>query len=769
MFNPKSKIIEKDIIEISEKLKEFYEQISGKTFLIVGGAGFLGRYLVLTLNYLNEFVLEKPCKIIIVDNFITGLNDWIQPNDNLILIKHDISKSLNIEERVDYILHAASLASPKFYYKFRLETINAGVLGTQNLLELAKEKNVKSFLFFSSSEVYGNPDSAHIPTNEEYHGNVSCTGPRACYDEPKRIGETLCINYADVYNIPVKIVRPFNIFGPGMRLDDGRVLANFVISAIEGKKIPVYGDGKNTRTFCYISDAIIGLFKILFSNYNSEPFNLGSDYPEIEMRHLADIVSDLVENKNSEVDIIKSPSEVYAKSNPDRRCPDLTKIRTLLDYDTKIGLIAGIKRYIKWVRGELSEKINSINLEKNCRICGDSNIKNFISLGKIPLANSLLPKENLLSEEKLYPLEVMYCPTCHNCQLSYAVPRDKLFKNYLYVTSTTKTFRNHFEKMAEEIAKEYNLDNNSLVVDIGSNDGLLLKKFSEQGIKVMGVEPAKNIAEIARRNGIETIIDYFNAEVVKGIIRSKGNADIITANNVFAHTENLGDMIFNVKKLLKEDGIFIIEVQYLLDTIKNLTFDNIYHEHIHYFSLLTLKEFFAKHDMEIFKAQHVDTHGGSIRVFIQKKGGSITVEESVNEFLEKEKTFGLDKLETYESFAKEVYNIKDTIKRYIKKIKSENKTIVGYGAPAKATTLLNFCEIKKGEIDYIIDDNPLKQGLIIPGVRIPIKSREYLEKSPPDYILILAWNFAEEIIKNNEEYKKKGVKFIIPLPNPKIV
>jgi nucleoside-diphosphate-sugar epimerase/SAM-dependent methyltransferase len=766
MFNPKSKVIEQDMKEMANELKEYYAKISGKTFLITGGAGFLGRYLVSILDYLNfANLLEKPCKIILVDNFITGIKDWIIPGENLILINQDITKPLKIDGEVDYIIHAASLASPKFYYKYRLETINVGIAGTTNMLELAKEKNVKSFLFTSSSEVYGNPDSIHIPTDEEYWGNVSCIGPRACYDEPKRIGETLCVNYADVYNIPVKIVRPFNVFGPGMRLDDGRVLANFVLAAIKGEKIPVYGDGQNTRTFCYIANFIVGLYQILFSNYNREPFNVGADYPEINMKNLADIVLYLVENRDTHVEVITGPSEVYTKSNPDRRCPNLTKARLHINYEPKIGLIPGITRYIEWVKEELQNQ----NEEKNCRLCGNTDLKNIISLGKTPLANSLLTKEELTKEKGMYPLEVMYCSKCHNCQLSYIVPRDELFKSYPYVTSTTKTFRDHFGKMAEDITKEYNLGNQSLVVDIGSNDGLLLKNFNEFGINTIGVEPARNIAEIAIKNGVKTIVNYFNDESVNEIIKSEGYADIITANNVFAHTKDLENMVFNVKKLLKGPGIFIIEVQYLLDTIKNLTFDNIYHEHIHYFSLFPLKKFFEKNGMEIFNVQHIDSHGGSIRVFIQKKGGSFTIKESVNEFLEGEKAFGLDRLETYESFAKKVYHIKDTLNEYIKKIKSENKRIVGYGAPAKATTLLNFCGIKKDEIDYIVDDNPLKQGLIVPGVKIPIKNREYLETSLPDYILILAWNFAEEIIKNNEAYKEKGVKFIIPLPNPKIV
>ena len=359
MFNPKSKIIEQDMKEMSKELENYYDTISGKTFLITGGAGFLGRYLVSLLDYMNYAkLLKKPCKIILVDNFITGVKDWIVPDENLILINQDITKPLKIEGEVDYIIHAASLASPKFYYKYRLETINVGIAGTTNMLELAKEKNVKSFLFTSSSEIYGNPPPEFIPTNENYLGNVSCTGPRACYDEPKRIGETLCVNYSDVHNIPVKIVRPFNVFGPGMRLDDGRALANFILYAIKGEKIPVYGDGKNTRTFCYISNFIVGLYQVLFSNYNKEPFNVGVDYPEISMVDLASLVHVLVENRESSVDIIVGPSDVYTLSNPDRRCPDLTKVKTLIGYNPKIGLAPGITRYIEWIKEELQNQEN---------------------------------------------------------------------------------------------------------------------------------------------------------------------------------------------------------------------------------------------------------------------------------------------------------------------------------------------------------------------------------------------------------------------------
>lgn len=763
-----SKIISEDIRNIAEELRDVSAQFSGKTILIAGGAGFLGRYLVLTLDYLNKNILSKPCKIIVLDNFISGVPEAVTSNENVKLIQQDISKPFSINEPIDYILHAASIASPIFYNKFRLETIDVGFLGTRNLLELAREKNVESFMFFSSSEIYGNPDPKFIPTNEEYLGNVSCIGPRACYDEPKRIGETLCMTYADIHNLPVKIIRPFNIFGPGMRLDDGRVVSNFVVSALKGEKIPIYGAGTHTRTFCYISDSIVGIYKILLSNHNREAFNIGTDGQEIQMRHLAEIVHGLVENDYSKLHNLEGPSEVYTHADPNRRCPDLTKIRNLIGYRPKVSLIAGLKRFIAWAKEELEKNNSSLQLENQCRVCGNPNLKKIISLGKTPLANNLISEKDL-DKEELFPLDLLYCNKCHFCQLSYVVPPEKMFKHYVYLTSTTETFRRHFDEMAKKIMRDFNLIPGSLIVDIGSNDGLLLKSFKNSGMKVIGVEPAVNIAAEANNNGIETINEFFNENTVLNILKQKGKAKLITANNVFAHINDIKSVTNNVKNLLDKDGIFCIEVQYLLDTIKKLTFDNIYHEHLSYFSVLSLKEFFTRHDMEIFKIEHVDTHGGSIRVFIQRKGEHHAIDSSVFDFIQKEKLFGLDKEETYNRFAEQVYGIRTKLQSFIKNLKQTGNKIVGYGAPAKATTLLNFCGLDRNYLDYIVEDNKLKHNLMVPGVRIPIHGKEMLDRDTPNYIAVLAWNFADEILKNNSHYKLNGTKFFIPVPEPRII
>ncbi|MBI4451972.1 class I SAM-dependent methyltransferase [Candidatus Woesearchaeota archaeon] len=404
-----------------------------------------------------------------------------------------------------------------------------------------------------------------------------------------------------------------------------------------------------------------------------------------------------------------------------------------------------------------------------CRMCKNEKLKTFLSLGTTPLANSFLSKEDLKKPEKKFPLELCFCDDCKLVQLTYIVPSEDMFSNYVYLSSTTKTFQKHFAEMAEHITKNFNLSNKSLAVDIGSNDGILLKGFRKFNVHVIGVEPAANVAKIAEENGVETINDFFNEKVVKEIIKRKGKADVVTATNVFAHIDDIDSVIGNVKGLLKDDGIYVIEIQYFVDTLKTMTFDNVYHEHMSYYTLASLDYFFRKHNMKIFRVERVPTHGGSLRVFTAKEGSRHKAQSSVKELLDYEKNICIDDFETYKKFGEKVYGVRDKLVDYIKNIKRQNKTIAGYGAPAKGNTLLNFCNIGKDYIEYIVEDNPLKQGLFAPGTHIPVVSSSMLDEKTPDYILILAWNFADEILSKTKRYAEKGVKFIIPLPEPRIV
>jgi quercetin dioxygenase-like cupin family protein len=390
----------------------------------------------------------------------------------------------------------------------------------------------------------------------------------------------------------------------------------------------------------------------------------------------------------------------------------------------------------------------------SCRSCGNKELKCVISLGNSPLANNL--KNDEFEKEEMYPLQMNYCPTCHNCQLSVSVPPEKMFDNYLYVSSTASSFRKHFEDAAEDYVKEFGLNRYTLVVDIGSNDGIALRPLKEKIIPVIGIEPAKNIAELANNNGIRTINSYFDDFAVNEVLKH-GKAKLVTASNMFAHSDHLPEIAQNVFKILTDDGTFVIEVQYLKNTLTDLTFDNIYHEHYNYWSVTSLNNFFNNLGFKVYKVKHVNTHGGSIRVYISKN--PTTIDDSVNQFIQDENNFGLTQFETYEKFAKQVQEIKRNVRNNIQKLKDQHGTVCAYGSPAKATTALNYFGVSNQDIGYTVDDNPMKNGKYIPGVNIPIQNREYFKTNLPKAVIVLAWNFFEQIVQNNQEFVDLGVKF----------
>jgi len=391
--------------------------------------------------------------------------------------------------------------------------------------------------------------------------------------------------------------------------------------------------------------------------------------------------------------------------------------------------------------------------KKTCRGCNSNKLTSILDLGNSPLANNLLDNKN--DTVKLYPLELMYCKDCHNCQLSYTVPADEMFKHYLYLSSTTSTLRNHFTEAGNKYISKYGLDKDSLVVDIGSNDGVALIPLKEKGIPVLGVEPARNVADIAKKNGIPTINNYFNDDVVEQINEIYGKVDVLTASNMFAHSDFLEEITKNVFRVLKQKGTFIVEVQYLLDTLRDLTFDNIYHEHVNYWSVLSISSFFERLGFFVVDVEHIDTHGGSIRVYVEREDTNKT--ENVDKFIKKELDYGLNTIECYEDFAQRVKKAKETFLRKIKSIKDRNETVVGYGSPAKATTTLNYFGVTSDDISYIIEDNKLKWNKYLPGVTIPIQPKKF--DKLPDNIIIMAWNYDKEIRNNNLELIENGVKF----------
>ena len=457
------------------------------------------------------------------------------------------------------------------------------------------------------------------------------------------------------------------------------------------------------------------------------------------------IYKDLVDGKSTKVTHIVNEGDMIVTQ------PNVAHTMVFTEDTIFLNLVRGEREHenygithtipYKFVDDEEKKLLSSI-YKFNCRCCGSKKLKRALSLGYQPLANNLL--ENIDDKTKVYPLELNVCEECFNCQLSVAINSDEMFSNYLYQSSTTQSFREHFILAAKKYISDFKLDTNSYIIDVGSNDGVGLKPFLDLGFSnIQGIEPAKNLADIANKNGIKTFHGYLDEKALNPI---KNGADLLLASNVFAHADDLKSMAESMKKLIKPEGKIIIEVQYLLNTIKDLTFDNIYHEHTNYWSLTALYRFFENLELKIFDVEEINTHGGSIRIYISQEK-NIEIKQTVKEFLKKEKEFGLNKISTYLDFGKKVENLKKEVVKNLKNLKKKYPNIVGYGAPAKASTTLNYFNIKE-EIDFIVEDNPLKHGKFIPGVNIPIVSKKQI-KDKNSAILVLAWNFFDEIKKDN--------------------
>jgi len=357
-------VVKNDLEYICDNLREELACMSGKALLVTGGAGFLGYYLTKTVAHWNQREARSGAiRLTIFDNYMRGLPAWLADlaaQENITLVKHDMIKPLPEQAGdFDYIIHAAGIASPIYYRRYPVETMDANINGLRALLDYSRRQNeakkaVSGFLFYSSSEIYGDPTPDNIPTPETYRGNVSCTGPRACYDESKRYGETLCVNFARQYGVPVKCARPFNNYGPGLKITDGRVIPDFAMDILSGKDIVMLSDGSPTRTFCYIADAIVGYYKILIKGNDGEAYNIGVEEPEISISELAkrmvSISKDLVGYKGKVI-FQASQDKDYLTDNPNRRCPQIKKARTELGYNPTISLDEGLKRALLWYSG----------------------------------------------------------------------------------------------------------------------------------------------------------------------------------------------------------------------------------------------------------------------------------------------------------------------------------------------------------------------------------------------------------------------------------
>jgi SAM-dependent methyltransferase len=399
-----------------------------------------------------------------------------------------------------------------------------------------------------------------------------------------------------------------------------------------------------------------------------------------------------------------------------------------------------------------------------CRLCGSSHVSEVLSLAPTPPANAFVGEKQLSEAQQTFPLDLFFCEDCYHVQLLDVVDPAVLFENYVYVSGTSPVFVKHFNDYASFVIASYSPTPGSLVFDIGSNDGTLLKAFQKTGYKVLGVDPAKDIAAQATADGVETITGFFSPDMAKSIRADHSAASVITANNVFAHIDDLGGVLDGIHDLLDDNGVFVFEVSYLVDVFEHTLFDTIYHEHLAYHGVAPLVTFMNAHDMELIGAQRMSSHGGSLRAIAQKAGAAKPVDSSVGELVDLEKKMGLDKGETYRDFGARIDILKAELSNLLRMKKEEGRTIAAFGAPAKATTLMYHFGIGPDLIDFIIDDSPLKQGLYSPGMHIPIVPSSVMYDKKPDDIVILAWNFATSIMENHKAFQDQGGQFIVPLP-----
>lgn len=402
-----------------------------------------------------------------------------------------------------------------------------------------------------------------------------------------------------------------------------------------------------------------------------------------------------------------------------------------------------------------------------CRSCGSALGALILDLGIQPLANNLLKEEDLSKPEPRFPLRLAVCETCWMLQILDLVPPVQLFSEYLYFSSFSDLMLRHAEAAASRYVQEFGLGKQSLVTEIASNDGYLLQYFQKQGVPCMGIEPAANIARVAREKGIETLVEFFGRELALNLAAGSRKADLILGNNVFAHAPNPNDFVAGLAGLLKPEGRIILEFPYAADFIEKNEFDTIYHEHVFYFSLSALVPLFARHGLSVFHVEHLPIHGGSLRLFAGIDGVH-NVQPSVAALLAEEHQKGMLGLAYYRGFADRVLNLKQSLVGLLSEFKRQSKTIAAYGASAKGSTLLNFFGLGRGELDFVVDRSTYKQGRFTPGMHLPILAADELLKRRPDYTLLLTWNFAEEILEQQTAYRKQGGKFIIPIPQVKV-
>lgn len=408
--------------------------------------------------------------------------------------------------------------------------------------------------------------------------------------------------------------------------------------------------------------------------------------------------------------------------------------------------------------------------ERKCRFCDSKLNQTFCDLGTSPLSNAFLKEEDLAKEEAFFPLHAYVCENCFLVQLEEFEKPENIFSDYAYFSSFSESWLKHAKEYTEKMTDRFGYGSESQVIEIASNDGYLLRNFVEKGIKALGIEPAENVAEAAVEKGVPTLVKFFGVNTAKELADSGTQADLLIGNNVLAHVPNINDFVAGMKIILKADGVITMEFPHLLRLMDENQFDTIYHEHFSYLSFLTTERIFAKHGLELFDVEEIPTHGGSLRIYAKhKEDASKQITPAVIALREREKEAGLENIETYKNFQIKVTRVKEELIRFLQSAREAGKKVIGYGAPAKGNTLLNFCQVNGEMIEFTVDRSTYKQGRFLPGTHIPVRSPDEIVAAKPDYVLILPWNLKSEILDQMSHIKSWGGQFVVPIPSVEVI